>query len=84
MRFVWEKRQSGDKKKAEPGCLTALFRLAYNAAWLLPIFLTYRGTLDYSTGFALFTAVCIVRLTANLYANNTMSPAQYDAYLFRA
>ncbi len=64
--------------------MTQLFRLVYNAAWLLPILLTFNGTLDYATGFAVFTTICIVRLIANLYANNVLNAPQYDAFLFRA
>jgi hypothetical protein len=84
MRFVWEKRQSGNRDKVQPGCATQLFRLVYNAAWILPIVLTFNGTLDYATGFTVFTAVCIVRLIANLYANNVLNAQQFDTFLFRA
>jgi hypothetical protein len=55
--------------------------LAYNAAWLLPIVLTFNGTLGYT---AAFTAICVVRLTANLYANNVLNAQQFDTFLFRA
>lgn len=84
MRFVWDKKRSGNRDKGQPGCATQLFRLFYNAAWLLPIVLTYNGTLDYTTGFAAFATVCIVRLIANLYANNVLNAQQFDAFLFRA
>jgi hypothetical protein len=84
MRFAWEKRQSGNRNTVNPGCAISLFRLAYNAAWLLPIALTFGGTLDYTAGFAAFTTVCIVRLIANLYANNTLNAQQYNIFLFRA
>lgn len=84
MRFVWEKKRSGNTHKVQPGCATQLFRLVYNVAWLLPIVLTFNGTLDYNTGFALFAAVCIVRLIANLYANNVLNADQYGHFLFRA
>lgn len=83
MRFVWEKKRSGNSG-INPGCTIQLFRLAYNAAWLLPIVLTFNGTLDYITGFAAFTTVCIVRLIANLYANNVLTAQQFDIFLFRA
>jgi hypothetical protein len=84
MRFVWEKKQSGNRDKVNPGCGIQLFRLVYNAAWLLPIALTFGGTLDYTTGFAAFTTVCVVRLIANQYANNVLTPEQFDGFLFRA
>jgi hypothetical protein len=84
MRFVWEKRQAGNRYKVNPGCATLLFRLVYNAAWLLPIVLTFSGTLDYSTGFIAFTIVCAVRFSANLYANNVLNAAQFDLFLLRA
>ena len=84
MRFVWEKKQSGNRDTVNPGCTIQLFRLVYNAAWLLPIVLTFRGTLDYTTGFAAFATICVVRLIANLYANNTLNTGQYGSFLFRA
>lgn len=84
MRFAWEKRQSGNRNTVKPGCAIQLFRLAYNAAWLLPIALTFNETLDYTTGFAAFTTICIVRLIANLYANNVLNAQQFDTFLFRA
>jgi len=31
--------------------------LAYNSAWLLPIVLTFNGTLVYTTGFVAFTTI---------------------------
>ena len=83
MRFVWEKKRSGNSS-INPGCAIQLFRLAYNAAWLLPIVLTFNGKMAYTAGFAAFTAICIVRLTANLYANNVLNAQQFDTFLFRA
>jgi len=83
MRFVWEKKRSGNRG-INPGCAIQLFRLVYNVAWLLPIVLTFNGTMGYTAGFAAFTAICVVRLTANLYANNVLNAQQFDTYLFRA
>jgi hypothetical protein len=84
LRFVWEKKQSGNRDKVNPGCAIQLFRLVYNAAWLLPIVLTFGGTLDYTTGLAAFTTVCVVRLIANQYANNVLDADQFNVFLFRA
>lgn len=84
MRFAWEKKRSGNRGKVQPGCAIQLFRLAYNAAWLLPIVLTFNGTLGYTAGFAAFAAICVVRLTANLYANNVLNAQQFNTFLFRA
>lgn len=83
MRFVWQNRQAGNKT-SNAGCGIALFRLAYNAAWLLPIIFTFNGTMDYVTGFIVFSAVCVVRFLANLYANNMLTAEQYDTFLLRA
>lgn len=83
MRFAWQQKKSGNKI-IQAGCLTQLFRLAYNAAWLLPIIMTFRGDLAYMTGFVIFAAVCIIRLLANLYANNSLTAQQYDLFLLRA
>ncbi|MEQ8673861.1 MAG: hypothetical protein RLP44_12675 [Aggregatilineales bacterium] len=83
MRFVWEKKQAGEKS-VNPGCGLTLFRLAYNAAWLLPIIMTFNGRIDYLTGFTIFSAVCVMRFMANLYANNALTGAQYDSFLLRA
>lgn len=84
MRFAWEKRQSRNRNTVKPGCAIQLFRLVYNAAWLLPIALTFNEMLDYTTGFTAFTTICIVRLIANLYANNVLNAQQFDTFLFRA
>lgn len=84
MRFAWHKKQMGNTEAVNAGCLIPLVRLLYNAAWLTPIILTFTGEIDYTTGFVVFTAICIVRLIANLYANNTLTAEQYDTFLFRA
>ena len=83
MRFVWEKKQANEKS-VNPGCGLVLFRLAYNAAWLVPIIMTFTGRIDYVTGFTIFSAVCVMRFIANLYANNALNSEQYDHYLLRA
>ena len=60
-------------------------RLVYNAAFwvfLLPFFFT---AIDYSTGFIAFTAIILLRFSANLYTNNflNLTPQQYESYPFR-
>ena len=84
MRFAWEKKQSGNRDKVNRGCLMQLFSLIYNLAWLMPIVLTFSGTLDYTTGFVIFAAVCVIRFIANLYANNRLNANQYSTFLFRS
>jgi len=36
--------------------------------------------MEYSTGFVVFSAIILVRLSANLYTNNVLNltPAKYD------
>lgn len=84
MRFVWQKKQAGNNETTSVGGMTHLFRLVYNMAWLLPIVLTYTGEFDYTTGFATFATVCLVRFLANLYANNYLNATQFDSFLLRA
>ena len=61
-----------------------LIRLPYNAAWILPIALTFLGALDYRTGFYLFTVITFIRLTANLYRNNALTLEQAERFPFQA
>ena len=86
MRFAWLKKNSDNYVSVKQGCghPLALVRMAYNIAFwvfLLP-FLT---TMEYSTGFIVFTAIIFVRLGANLYANNVLklTPEQFESFPFR-
>ena len=38
----------------------------------------------FRAGFAAFTAICVVQLTANLYANNVLNVQQSETFLLRA
>ena len=48
---------------------------------MLPFF----TTIDYSTGFIMFTVIIFVRLGINLYLNNVLKlkPEQYESFPFR-
>jgi len=55
---------------------------AFNAVFwlfLLPFF----TPVEYSTGFIVFTVIIFVRLVANLYVNNVLSPEKYGSFPFR-
>jgi hypothetical protein len=58
--------------------------MAFNAAWWVPIVLTLFKVMDYRTGFVLFAVVTVVRLGANLYVNNVLTPEQAESFPFRA
>lgn len=86
MRFAWLKENSTDHIAVTQGFAhpLALIRKAYNAAFwifLLPFF----TSLQYSTGFIVFTVVIFIRLVVNLYTNNLLSltPAQYESFPLR-
>ena len=85
MRFAWLKKNSADYVLIKQGFThpLALIRKAYNVAYwafLLP-FLT---TIDYSTGFVVYTVIILVRLGANLYINLlNLKPEQFDSFPFR-
>jgi hypothetical protein len=85
MRFAWLKKNSADYVFVKQGFThpLALIRKAYNVAYwafLLP-FLT---TIDYSTGFIVYTVIILVRLGANLYINLlNLKPEQFDSFPFR-
>ena len=86
MRFAWLRKDTtneGAVKQASTQPIS-LIRKAYNAAFwifLLPFF----TVIEYSTGFIVFTIIILIRLCANLYANNIiqLTPAQYDQFPFR-
>ena len=86
MRFAWLRKNSADTvsiKQTYTHPLT-LIRIAYNIAFwvfLLPFF----TSMEYGTGFILFTIIILVRLGANLYANHVLTqPEQYESFAFRS
>ena len=85
MRFAWLKKNSADYVSVKQGFThpLALIRMAYNIAYwvfLLP-FLT---TIDYSTGFIVYTVNILVRLGANLFINLlNLKPEQFDSFPLR-
>ena len=86
MRFAWLKENSADYDPVKQGCShpLSLIRKAYNAVFwifLLPFF----TSMEYGTGFIVFTVVIFVRLLLNLYTNNILSltPEQYESFPFR-
>ena len=86
MRFAWLKKNSANYVSVKQAFThpLSLIRKAYNAAFwifLLPFF----TTMEYSTGFVVFTVLILVRLGANLYTNNVLklTPQQFDSFPFR-
>ena len=59
-------------------------RLIFNAVWWVPILLPFIGTMDYRTGFITFGVITVIRLIANLYRNNVLTPEQAEIFPFRA
>jgi len=86
MRFAWLRENSADYVAVHQAFThpLSLIRKAYNAAFwifLLPFF----TTVDYSTGFIVFTVIIFVRLGINLYTNNVLKlkPEQFESFPFR-
>ena len=86
MRFAWLQKNSAnvDTVKQESTRTLSIIRMAYNLVFwifLLPFF----TTMEYGTGFIVFTVVIFVRLVLNLYTNNILdlTPEQYDRFPFR-
>ena len=81
MRFAWLHKHSTTDQPESPN---ALIRLAYNAIWWIPIVLPLVGIIDYGTGFIAFTAITLLRFSANLYLNNALTLEQAERFPFRA
>ncbi len=85
MRFARLQKNSANHVSVKQGFThpLALIRLAYNVAFwifLLPLF----TTMEYSTGFIVFTVLIFVRLGANLYINALkFKPEQYESFPLR-
>jgi len=84
MRFAWLRKNSANYVSAKQGCTHQLIRMAYNAAWWIPVLLTLTKTIGYRTGFVAFTVITVVRLAANLYLNNVLTPEQVEGFPLRA
>ncbi|MEZ4667986.1 MAG: hypothetical protein R3E39_08730 [Anaerolineae bacterium] len=86
MRFAWLRRKLGHFQAVKQGCANpvALIRIAYNLAFWI-FLLPFTMTIDYGTGFILFTIVIFVRLTSNLYVNNVIQSQveQFERFPFR-
>ena len=86
MRFAWLRENSSDYAAVQQAFMhpLALIRKAYNLAFwifLLPFF----TSMEYATGFIVFTVIILVRLVANLYTNNilNLTPEEYDRFPLR-
>jgi hypothetical protein len=86
MRFAWLRENSSDYNPVQQASThpLALIRKAYNAVFwifLLPFF----TSMEYSTGFIIFTIVILIRFSLNLYTNNflDLTPEQFEEYPFR-
>ena len=88
MRFAWQRENSANyvsSKLEFTDPLNRIVFLAFNAVFWLPILLTFFGTIDYGTGFILFTVIILVRFFANLIINNILelTPEQFENFPFR-
>jgi len=85
MRFAWLRKNSANYVSVKQGFThpLALIRKAYNAVFwifLLPFF----TSMEYGTGFIVFTIVIFIRLLLNLYTNHVLKqPEQYESFPFR-
>lgn len=86
MRFAWLKKNSPEYEAVKRGCVNplTLIRIVYNAVFWV-FLLPFVTTIDYSTGFIAFAIVVLVRLGANLYANNVFAhPQQFEGFPLRS
>jgi hypothetical protein len=86
MRFAWLRENIENYVSVQQAFMhpLALVRKAYNLVFwifLVPFF----TTMEYSTGFLVFTVIIAIRLVLNLYTNNILelTPQQYESYPFR-
>jgi hypothetical protein len=85
MRFARLQKNSANHIPVKQGFNNPLTRMAFwafNAAFwlfLLPFF----TSVDYGTGFIVFTVILFVRLGANLYVNNVLKPEKFGSFPFR-
>ena len=86
MRFAWLRENATDYTAVQQAFThpLALIRKAYNAIFwifLLPFF----TSMEYGTGFIIFTIVILIRFCLNLYTNNflDLTPEQFESYPFR-
>ncbi len=86
MRFAWLRENTSDSTAVQQASThpLALIRKAYNLAFwifLLPFF----TTMEYGTGFIVFTVIILARLVANLYTNNLVdfTPEEFERFPVR-
>ena len=87
MRFAWERENSTDGDTFHKGFTNPVNRVLffiYNLVYWLPIVLTVFKVVDYRTGFIGFALIILVRLVANLYANNFLTAESFENFPFRS
>ncbi len=84
MRFAWLLNSDSpvSVKQAFRSRLTWMAFWAFNAAFFL-FLLPFFTPIEYSTGFIALAIILFVRLAANLYANNVLTPGQFESFPFR-
>ena len=86
MRFAWLKENTDNEALVKQESLhpLTLIRKAYNAVFWI-FLLPFVTSVEYRTGFILFTFVIFIRLVLNLVTNNflNLSPDQYERFPFR-
>lgn len=85
MRLAWLRKNGmvGEPVSPERRLPLGLIRLVYNVAFWV-FLLPFVTKIDYSIGFIMFAIVILLRLSANLYANNILKPEQYESFPFRS
>jgi ABC-type enterobactin transport system permease subunit len=84
MRFAWLRKNAADQKSVKQSAANQLTVTIYNLVWWVPIVLSIAKIIDYGAGFIAFTAITAIRLSANLYRNNTLTLKQAERFPFRA
>jgi hypothetical protein len=84
MRFAWLLNSDDPKsvKRVFSSRLTTMAFWAFNAVYFI-FLLPYFTPIEYSTGFIALAIIILVRLIANVYANNFLEPEQFESFPFR-
>ncbi len=83
MRYAWIRKNSANYVPVKQSSTNRLILTAYNIVFwifLVPFF----TSMEYSTGFIVFTIIIFVRLVANLYINaSRLELNQYESFPLR-
>ena len=83
MRYAWLRKISANYVSVKQSPINRLILVAYNIAFWI-FLLPFITTMEYSTGFIVFTVLIFVRLGANLYINTSkLELEQYESFPLR-